>query len=44
LATECWREERADFDGVLEQVAGERRLLVVTVFRKRLLESGEVNV
>ena len=41
LVSECWREERAQGDGVWEQVPGERRGQGVTIFDNRLLELGE---
>jgi len=40
----CWREERAECDGLWEQGAGERRGQIVTVFGNRLLERGEERV
>jgi len=44
LGTACWREERAECDGDLEQVAGERRGLSMTVIWNMLLERGEGRV
>jgi len=37
----CCREERADCDGVWEEIVGERRGQSVTVFVNRLLLRGE---
>jgi len=35
VRTGCWREDRVDFDGVWEQVAGERRGQIMSEFRKK---------
>jgi len=40
LVTGCWIEERAECDGVLEQVPGEKKGQSVTVFGNRVLEGG----
>ena len=40
LGTGCWREERTERGGVLEQGAGEGRGQIVAVFGNRVLERG----
>jgi len=44
LGTVFWREERRERGGVWEQVAGESRGQIVTVFGIRVLERGEDRV
>ena len=44
METGCWREERTECDGVMEQGAGERRGEGVTVFGNRVLEREEGSV
>jgi len=44
LGTGCWREERAEGDGVWEQVAVERKREILTVLWNRLLDRGEGRV
>jgi len=41
LGIGCWREERADCDGVWEQGVGGKRGQNVTVFESRVLERRE---